>query len=57
MQAPRPRKTKSAPPNWWLDDAQVLARAINTICSLGFENRYSAMDNYAEFLSGGADQR
>jgi len=25
---------------------------INTICSLGVENRYSAMDNYAEFLSG-----
>src|SRR5262249_10900372 len=25
---------------------------INTICTLGVENRYSAMDNYAEFLSG-----
>jgi 3-oxoacyl-[acyl-carrier-protein] synthase-3 len=25
---------------------------INTICSLGVENRYSAMDNYADFLSG-----
>src|SRR5262245_61517287 len=25
---------------------------INSICSLGVENRYSAMDNYADFLSG-----
>src|SRR5882762_2653601 len=25
---------------------------INTICSLGVENRYSAMNNYADFLSG-----
>src|SRR5438067_1848420 len=25
---------------------------INTICSLGVENRYSAMDNYADFLNG-----
>ena len=25
---------------------------INTICSLGVENRYSVMDNYSEFLSG-----
>jgi len=25
---------------------------INTICSLGVENRYSTMDNYAEFLMG-----
>jgi 3-oxoacyl-[acyl-carrier-protein] synthase-3 len=25
---------------------------INTICSLGVENRYSAMDNYPEFLTG-----
>jgi 3-oxoacyl-[acyl-carrier-protein] synthase III len=25
---------------------------INTICSLGVENRYSALDNYAEFLNG-----
>ena len=25
---------------------------INTICSLGVENRYSAMDNYSDFLSG-----
>ncbi len=25
---------------------------INTICTLGVENRYSAMDNYADFLSG-----
>ncbi|MFN2577496.1 MAG: hypothetical protein ABR607_07380 [Pyrinomonadaceae bacterium] len=25
---------------------------INTICSLGVENRYSAMTNYAEFLNG-----
>src|SRR5712692_11240982 len=25
---------------------------INTICSLGVHNRYSAMDNYADFLSG-----
>ncbi len=25
---------------------------INTICSLGVENRYSAMDNYADFLTG-----
>ena len=25
---------------------------INTICTLGVENRYSAMDNYAEFLNG-----
>jgi len=25
---------------------------INTICSLGVESRYSAMDNYADFLSG-----
>src|SRR5437660_4012469 len=25
---------------------------INTICSLGVENRYSTMDNYADFLSG-----
>src|SRR5215471_2767733 len=25
---------------------------INTICTLGVENRYSAMDNYAEFLTG-----
>src|SRR5437667_6745096 len=25
---------------------------INTICTLGVENRYSAVDNYAEFLSG-----
>ncbi len=25
---------------------------INTICSLGVENRYSAMENYADFLSG-----
>jgi 3-oxoacyl-[acyl-carrier-protein] synthase III len=25
---------------------------INTICALGVENRYSAMDNYADFLSG-----
>src|SRR5437762_9825134 len=24
---------------------------INTICSLGFENRYSAMNNYADFLN------
>jgi 3-oxoacyl-[acyl-carrier-protein] synthase III len=27
---------------------------INTICSLGVENRYSTMNNYADFLSGGA---
>ena len=25
---------------------------INTICSLGVESRYSAMDNYADFLNG-----
>src|ERR1051326_5921531 len=25
---------------------------INTICSLGVENRYSAMNNYADFLNG-----
>ena len=25
---------------------------INTICSLGVENRYSAMNNYADFLTG-----
>ena len=25
---------------------------INTICSLGVENRYTAMDNYADFLGG-----
>src|SRR5438046_3236876 len=25
---------------------------INTICSLGVENRYSAMDNYSDFLNG-----
>jgi 3-oxoacyl-[acyl-carrier-protein] synthase III len=25
---------------------------INTICTLGVENRYSAMDNYADFLGG-----
>jgi len=25
---------------------------INTICSLGVENRYSAMDNYGDFLNG-----
>ncbi|PYS41075.1 MAG: hypothetical protein DMF71_11980 [Acidobacteria bacterium] len=25
---------------------------INTICSLGVENRYSTMNNYADFLSG-----
>ena len=25
---------------------------INTICSLGVENRYSTMDNYADFLNG-----
>src|SRR5262252_10829439 len=25
---------------------------INTICTLGVENRYSTMDNYADFLSG-----
>ena len=25
---------------------------INTICTLGVEKRYSAMDNYADFLSG-----
>ena len=25
---------------------------INTVCSLGVENRYSAMNNYADFLSG-----
>ena len=25
---------------------------INTICSLGVENRYSAIENYADFLSG-----
>jgi 3-oxoacyl-[acyl-carrier-protein] synthase III len=25
---------------------------INTICSLGVENRYSAMENYADFLNG-----
>jgi len=25
---------------------------INTICSLGVENRYSAMNNYADFLGG-----
>src|SRR3989441_10427409 len=25
---------------------------INTICTLGVENRYSAMDNYADFLNG-----
>ncbi len=25
---------------------------INTICSLGVENRYSAIDNYADFLNG-----
>ncbi len=25
---------------------------INTICTLGVENRYTAMDNYADFLSG-----
>ncbi|PYS80917.1 MAG: hypothetical protein DMF70_10025 [Acidobacteria bacterium] len=25
---------------------------INTICTLGVENRYSAMENYADFLSG-----
>jgi 3-oxoacyl-[acyl-carrier-protein] synthase-3 len=27
---------------------------INSICTLGVENRYSAMDNYPEFLSGSA---
>src|SRR5256886_15271298 len=27
---------------------------INTFCSLGVENRYSTMDNYADFLSGAA---
>jgi hypothetical protein len=27
---------------------------INTICSLGVENRYSTMNNYADFLSGAA---
>jgi len=26
---------------------------INTICGLGVDNRYSVMDNYAEFLEGG----
>src|ERR1700730_14498636 len=25
---------------------------INTICSLGVENRFSAMDNYSDFLTG-----
>jgi 3-oxoacyl-[acyl-carrier-protein] synthase-3 len=25
---------------------------INTICTLGVENRYSAMDNYSDFLTG-----
>ena len=25
---------------------------INTICTLGVENRYSAMENYADFLTG-----
>jgi len=25
---------------------------INTICSLGVDQRYSVMDNYAEFLMG-----
>ena len=25
---------------------------INTICTLGVENRYSAMDNYSDFLNG-----
>src|SRR3977135_2549903 len=25
---------------------------INTLCTLGVENRYSAMDNYADFLTG-----
>src|SRR4029453_17182161 len=25
---------------------------INSICSLGVENRYSAMDNYPDFLGG-----
>src|SRR3989454_6776884 len=25
---------------------------INTICSLGVDNRYSTMDNYADFLTG-----
>ena len=25
---------------------------INTICSLGVENRYSAIGNYADFLNG-----
>src|SRR3979490_2635093 len=25
---------------------------INTICTLGVENRYSAMNNYADFLTG-----
>jgi 3-oxoacyl-[acyl-carrier-protein] synthase III len=27
---------------------------INSICSLGVENRYSAMDNYSDFLNGAA---
>ncbi len=27
---------------------------INTICTLGVENRYSTIDNYADFLSGAA---
>jgi len=25
---------------------------INTICSLGVDNRYSTMNNYADFLGG-----
>ena len=29
---------------------------INSICSLGVENRYSTMDNYADFLDGCADE-
>ena len=33
---------------------KVSPELINTICSLGVENRYSSMDNYADFLAGGA---
>src|SRR6476620_6744079 len=30
---------------------------INTICSLGVENRYSAIENYADFLNGAPMRR
>src|SRR5947199_9740929 len=30
----------------------LLPEIINTICSLGVDNRYSTMDNYADFLTG-----